>query len=135
MDLLEQAVLLGNNILDDSRFIRMQEARDKNDEDQELQQLMREFTVVRGDLMRESSKETPDGEKMIALDNEVNELYGKIMSNDNMQAYAASQAECQELITKMKRVLDFAFAGDNPEAALSEQSGCGGSCSGCSGCA
>lgn len=134
MDLLEQAVALGDSIIKDARFVKMREAREKNDTDQELQSLMREFTVLRGDLMRESAKDDPDGEKMVSLDVEVNDLYAKIMSNANMQLYAQAQAECQEIITKMKRVLDFAFAGDDPEAALSEESGCGGSCGGCSGC-
>lgn len=134
MDLLEQSVILGESILADPRFVEMRQAREENDTDPELQQLMREFTVCRGDLMRETTKEEPDGEKMLALDNEVNDLYRQIMNNPNMQNYARLQAECQEIATKMKRVIDFAAAGDDPEKALSEESGCAGSCSGCSGC-
>ncbi len=133
MDIIEQTRALGKMIQEDKRYIAYCTARDKNDQDQELQKLIGEFNIKRVDLNTEMSKDEKDTEKLKELDNTIKELYGQIMENDSMAAFNSAKTEMDSLLSQINNIITMCANGEDPDTC-NPVSGCGGSCSSCSGC-
>lgn len=133
MDIIEQTRALGKMIQEDKRYIAYCTARDKNDEDQELQKLIGEFNIKRLDLNTEMSKDEKDTEKLKELDNTIKELYGQIMANDSMAAFNNAKTEMDSLLSQINNIITMSANGEDPQTC-NPVSSCGGSCSSCSGC-
>ncbi len=133
MDIIEQTRALGKMIQEDKRYIAYCTARDKNDQDQELQKLIGDFNIKRVDLNTEMSKDEKDTEKLKELDNTIKELYGQIMANDSMAAFNNAKTEMDSLLSQINNIITMSANGEDPETC-NPISSCGGSCSSCSGC-
>ena len=116
----------------DERFLAMMEAKEKNDSDEQLQQMIGDFNVVRLNLSNESKKENSD--KLEELENEVNEMYSKIMQNPSMQNYSLAKRDFDEVFTKIGNIINYAASGVDPEVAMNEGGCSPDGCEGCSGC-
>ena len=81
MNVIELARELGKALQEDGRYKAFEVAKNKNDGDTELQGMIEKFNELRRNLNGEMSKEDKDGEAMTALDTEIKDIYGKIMSN------------------------------------------------------
>lgn len=95
--LLEMAKDLGHAIQQDERFVRVQMAQARADEDAALQELIGEFNLKRMALNAESSKSDgeQDNEKLGVLNEELREVYAKVMANESMMTYQAAKAELE----------------------------------------
>ena len=133
MDAIAMARELGKAIQQDERFIRLMAQQQVSDGDKELQELIGQFNLKRIDLNAELNKEEKDQERLNAINNEVREIYSKIMANENMAAYNAAKNELDELVEYVMQILRGSINGEDPEL-IELQSGCSGSCSSCSGC-
>ena len=133
MDIIQQTRELGKLIQKDERYIAYFNAREKNDNDPELQKLISEFNMKRLDLNNEMSKDEKDAEKLKELDNTIKELYGNIMANENMNAFTAAKNEMDSLLSQINNIITMSANGEDPETCVAS-SGCSGSCSSCSGC-
>lgn len=133
MDIIAQTRALGKMIQEDKRYIAYCTARDKNDEDKELQKLIGEFNIKRLDLNTEMSKDEKDTEKLKELDNTIKELYGQIMANDSMSAFNSAKTEMDSLLSQINNIITMCANGEDPDTC-NPVSSCGGSCSSCSGC-
>ncbi len=131
--LLEMAKDMGEALQQDSRYVALQMAQAKADEDQPLQDLIGEFNLKRMALMTEENKEDKDMQKLQTLDEELREVYGRVMANESMQAYNAARVEVDNLLNGINRILMLSAQGEDPRSIDTEHS-CGGNCSGCSGC-
>ena len=120
MDAIAMARELGKAIQQDERFIRLMAQQQVSDGDKELQELIGQFNLKRIDLNAE-------------LNNEVREIYDRIMANANMAAYNAAKNELDELVEYVMQILRGSINGEDPEQ-IQLQSGCTGSCSTCAGC-
>ncbi len=136
MDIIEMAKELGKAIQQDAAYLNFAAARQNCDEDEALQQLIGEFNLKRIELNQEVVKEDKDTDKLMALDQEVKNLYGQIMANSNFDAFNQGKEELDHLMSYINAILQATVNGDNPDLvedpALS--GGCSGNCSGCSGC-
>ena len=131
--LMEMAKDMGEALQQDNRYVALQMAQAKADEDQPLQDLIGEFNLKRMALMTEDNKEDKDMEKIKALDEELREVYGRVMENESMKAYNAARVEMDNLLNGINRILMLSAQGEDPRSIDTEHS-CGGNCSGCSGC-
>ena len=133
MDVITTARELGKAIQKDDRFIQLAVLQQANDADTELQSLIGQFNLKRIDLNAELNKTEKDQQRITKLNEEVREIYGKIMSNPNMAASNAAKEEVDGLIDYVMQILRGSINGEDPDT-IERQTGCSGSCDSCSGC-
>ena len=63
----------------DSRYLALDQARQMNDKDEELQNMIGEFNLVRMDLNNEIGKTERNDARIAELNEKVNTLYGQII--------------------------------------------------------
>lgn len=131
--IIEMAKDMGEAIQQDSRFVALQMAQAKADEDQALQDLIGEFNLKRMALATEDAKDDKDETKLAELDTELREVYGRVMANESMQAYNAARQEMDALLSNINRILMLSAQGEDPQTLDAEHS-CGGHCASCGGC-
>ena len=130
--IIEMAKYLGYAIQQDERYIRTQLAQAAADEDEKLQELIGEFNLKRIAINSETTKENKDGDKIQRLDAELRDIYARLMANEHMAAYNEAKTELDKLINRIATIVTMSAQGEDPEDVPAE--GCGGNCSGCSGC-
>ncbi|MDR1892227.1 MAG: YlbF family regulator [Oscillospiraceae bacterium] len=133
MDIIEQTRALGAAIQQDSRFVALQIARQSNEEDEGLQELIKELNLQRLNLNNEISKEPRDEEKVKAINTAFRAVYDEIMQNPNMQNYEAAKTDMDALTANITGILALCVNGEDPETCT-PSGGCGSGCSGCAGC-
>jgi len=133
MTVIESVRELGKAIQQDERFIRFAKARLDMDNDKELQAIIGEFNIARMNLETESAKEERDEEKMKELNENLREIYGKIMSNSIMVEFNTAKVAVDQMMNEINVIIGKTLDGEDPETCSAE-SGCSGSCSTCGGC-
>lgn len=133
MNAVDLAREVGKALQADERYIKYQQARVANDNDEELQNLIGEFNMKRMQLNQEMSKTDKDNDKVSELNQDVRALYGKIMTNERMAAYNDAKVEMDRLLDQINTVITACANGDDPETCEAEHH-CSGSCSTCGGC-
>ena len=133
MDIIDQVRALALELQKDQRYLVLENARRMNDADEELQQQIGEFNLARIDLNNEISKPEKDADRIAALNEKIQKIYGDIMSNESMVAYNEAKGEVDQLMQYINAILVTAVNGGDP-MTVEEPSSCGGDCSGCSGC-
>ena len=118
----------------DPCYLALAAAREANDKDEALQDMIGEFNLARLDLNNEISKDERDDAKVAELNAQVNELYSKIMSTGSVAAYNEAKAEAEALISYIDAILNTAMNGGDTMSVQQPEAGCSGSCSSCSGC-
>lgn len=135
MDILTAARELGKALQESEAYVAMNEAREKNDKNLELQEKISNFNLKKIALNRETAKEQKDSTKISTLDREIREAYQDIMNDPNMKAYSEAKAKVDELMKKIEFVLGMSLNGADPETIeVPESAGCSGNCSSCAGC-
>jgi cell fate (sporulation/competence/biofilm development) regulator YlbF (YheA/YmcA/DUF963 family) len=138
MNATEAARALGKAIQADERYIAYVTAKQRNDEDAELQQQIGEFNLLRQQLQREMSK--PEGErddeKKLKLNKSVQEQYNAVMTNENMAYFTAAKQEMDRMISEINQIVSLCCDGEDPDSVDPGQftPGCSGSCNACAGC-
>ncbi|MBP3435193.1 MAG: YlbF family regulator [Clostridia bacterium] len=131
--ILEMAKELGRAIQQDERFVKVQMAQARADEDEALQALIGEFNLKRMAINAESAKgEEQDEEKLRALNVEIREVYAKVMANESMAAYNEAKTEMDKLTNAVSAILNMAAQGLDPDDY--DEHSCSGNCSSCGGC-
>ena len=138
-DIIGLTIDLGLKIQQQQDYLEMIAHQQKNDNDQELQQLIGEFNLKRIALNTEKSKSDIENEKdkIENLDQEVRDLYQKIMANPNMIEYSKRRQKVDIFMKKIYKILSSSAAGQDPKSVILEnesESSCGSGCSSCSGC-
>ena len=134
MDVIEKARELGKMIQEDARYAEYYKAKEANDKDETLQQMIGDFQTKRMELNTEMSKDDRSAERLTALDEEIKALYSRIMSNENMVAYNEAKNAMDDMLNRINMVITYSANGEDPMTCPTEQQGCGGSCSTCGGC-
>jgi len=123
--ILEKANELGKMINDDEKFIVYNAAKNNYMANEELQNLIGKFNLLRVSLGNETDKETRNEQKIEELKSELDELYTKVNEYPEMVALTKASGEFEELINSVYGAINFYISG--------EESSCGSGCSGCSG--
>lgn len=131
--LFEMAKELGHAIQADERFMKAQMAQAAADEDKALQELIGEFNLKRMAINTEAAKgEEQDEAKMRTLNEELREVYARVMANESMAAYNEAKTALDKLTNGIGAILNMAAQGLNPDEY--DEHSCGGNCSSCAGC-
>ena len=130
---IEMTRELGKLIQQDSRYKAYVAARDKNDNDPELQKMITEFNDLRVELAGEMAKDDKDAEKLTQLDDDIKNLYGSIMGSELMMEFEAAKAEMDSMLSQINTVITQCANGEDPETCP-VTTGCTGSCESCAGC-
>lgn len=134
MDVIELTRELGKAIQQDERYIAMQIARQNSDNDEELQELIGQFNLKRMSINNEAAKDNRDEAKLKQLNDELREIYSKVMQNKNMVAYNEAKELMDNMLKRVNAILSISADGGDPDLADLTEDACGGSCSSCAGC-
>ncbi len=135
MTIIEKTRELGAMLQQDERYISYVAAREKNDEDEDLQQLINGFSELRLQLDAEMSKSDKNSEKIAALDSQIKEQYNKVMSNENMINFTKAKNEMDSLLSQINTIITYSANGEDPMTCPAVNlSSCAGSCESCGGC-
>ena len=130
---IEMTRELGKLIQQDPRYKAYVAAREKNDNDPELQKMIGEFNDLRVELAGEMAKDDKDAEKLTQLDDDIKNLYGSIMGSELMMEFEAAKAEMDSMLSQINTVITPCANGEAPETCP-VTTGCTGSCDSCAGC-
>lgn len=134
MDVIKATRELGKAIQQDERYIKYSLCKEKNDSDEQLQELIKEFNLIHIQLSNEMSKNNDkDDEKIAEYNANMRECYDKIVQNENMLAFESAKRDLDALINKVTGIIELCVDGMDPETAEPPE-GCTGSCSDCAGC-
>ncbi len=138
MGVIEQARELGKAVQADERYIEYVRAKELNDADESLQNLIGEFNLIRQNLAMETDKpeEEQNKAKISELNVKMHSAYEEVMSNENMAAFTMAKQGMDKLMSEINTILTYCVEGMDPDTCPSEVpiSSCGGSCDSCGGC-
>ncbi len=133
MDIITLTRELGKALQNDDRYIAYQVAKQRNDEDTELQALMDDFHTTQKQLNTELIKENKDTENIKVLNERMQSVYNEVMSNPNMKAFSEAQSNLELLVGNMQQIISLCANGEDPDTC-EPSTGCTGSCETCGGC-
>ena len=133
MDLIKQAREMGKLIQASEEYKRLDAAKKANDADSELQDTIGKFNLKRMELNNQLAKDEKDEDKLGTLNNELRDLYQKVMTNPNMSAYEEAKKAVDMIMNQINAILVMSVNGEDPETCDPAPS-CTGSCSTCGGC-
>lgn len=135
MDVIEMSRELGKLIQKDERYAAYQKAKEINDKDTELQNMINEFNLKRIQLNEEVAKNDKDSTRLTQLDSEIKLLYGNIMDNASMISFNDAKDAMDEMLSSVNFIITAAANGEDPATCPAEPPhSCSGSCSSCGGC-
>ncbi|MBE6848882.1 MAG: YlbF family regulator [Ruminococcus sp.] len=134
MDIIQMTRELGKAIQADDRYIAYNLAKQANDEDEQLQNLIGAFNLKRMELNMEMGKPDKDTEKVAELDALIKSLYKQIMENPKMMVFTAAKEGMDSLLAQVNHIITMSANGEDPETCGTGEISCSGNCSSCSGC-
>lgn len=134
VEIIELAREIGRKIQEDEKFVEMQVAKQKTDNDHELQNAINEFNLKKLSINNEASKENVDQEKLRELNEQLRSTYNFIVSNENMAIANEKKDQLDELVRRVTAIILQSANGEDPNTTDYQESECSGSCSSCSGC-
>lgn len=135
MDVIKAARELGKAIQNDERYKGYVEAKNENDKDEALQQLIGEFNLKRENLQLEMNKsqDNIDNDKVQRLNKELQECYEKVMGNAHMANFAIMKNALDNLLQEVQGIISLCCEGEDPDTCEVKHS-CTSDCSTCGGC-
>ncbi|MGN0443454.1 MAG: YlbF family regulator [Acutalibacteraceae bacterium] len=137
MDIIKLTRELGAAIQQDERYLAFTKARETNENDKELMDLLGRIQLLQMNFQQESGKEDADPEKLEAYNKEFEGLYGQFMQNENVLAFEEARKDVDDMMNYIMAILALCVNGADPMTCEPEEHhdhDCGGECSSCSGC-
>ena len=134
MDIIEMTRELGKAIQADDRYIAYTLAKQANDDDEQLQNLINAFNLKRMQLQMEVGKADKDDDKIAELDEVIKTSYKSIMDNPKMKVYQAAKEGLDELLNQINTIISMSANGMDPDKINLDLASCTGNCSTCGGC-
>ncbi|MDD6022409.1 MAG: YlbF family regulator [Acutalibacteraceae bacterium] len=136
MDIIKMTRDLGAAIQQDERYLKFKQARETNENDKELMDLIGEIQLIQLNFQQEAAKEDADEEKLKGYNENFEKLYARFMANDKMKVYEEARADIDALMNDIMQILGLCVNGEDPYTCQPEEHShdCGGECSSCSGC-
>lgn len=134
MDIIEMTRELGKAIQADDRYIAYMLAKQANDEDEQLQNLIKGFNLKRMQLQMEIAKPDKDDDKVQELNEAIKSSYKLIMDNPKMMVYNAAKTGFDELMSQINMIITMSSNGMDPDQIDLTTASCTGDCGTCGGC-
>lgn len=133
MDIIELTRQLGAAIQKEEAYINFHKAKDVNEQDDELNELINRIQLIHMSYQHEASKDDANEEKLQAYDKEFTDVYKQVMANPNMQNFEKAKGELDVLMKRITGILSLCAQGEDPENC-DYNANCSGDCSSCGGC-
>ncbi|MDR0197936.1 MAG: YlbF family regulator [Oscillospiraceae bacterium] len=135
MDAVRAARELGKAIQADDRYVAYVKAREDNDGDAALQELIGEFNLIRQQIGMEMNKpeSEKDADKIGELNEKAQAVHAEIMKNESMVKFTDSKNRMDRLIREIGGIISLCCDGENPETC-EVKNDCTGVCSVCAKC-
>lgn len=137
MDNIEKlARELGKAIQLDKRYIDFVNARQDNEKDDELNDLLGQVQIIHMNYGREAQKgDEADQDKLDEYEKNFNEIFARVKNHPTMVKYENARDELDSLMKFVTGILSMCAVGEDPMTCdPTAQSGCAGDCSSCGGC-
>ncbi|MBO4468524.1 MAG: YlbF family regulator [Clostridia bacterium] len=134
MGIIEAARKLGEELQKDERFIAYAKAKLDMDKDEDVQNKIGEFNVIRMNLEQESEKDERDEEKIKELNEQLRSTYAAIMQSKTMLDFNTAKAEMDTVMNDINSIIMQCADGADPKTVEPEVHSCSGSCESCGGC-
>lgn len=125
---------LGAAIQNDEAYKKLMEAKEANDNNEELQNKIKEYNMHKLQLNIENKKEDADKAKVDELVAVMNTLYEEIMGDKSMVDFKDANDEFEKIIEKLNMIVSGSINGENPFMIDTDGTACSGSCASCAGC-
>ena len=125
--ILEEAARLGQKIRDDARTITLNVARKRFQENAELQRMISEWRKENNDLQEELKRTDRDTYTLDSLQTKLDGIWQEIVQDEDYKRLSDAEAEMNELMAKVKTILEYNITGEKPSCK-------GTACAGCRGC-
>ncbi|MBQ1186413.1 MAG: YlbF family regulator [Clostridia bacterium] len=132
MDIIELTRELGAAIQNTEEYKRFMAAKEKNDNDEQLQKQIGDFNLLKMQLDAEYEKEEKDEAKLLEINEKIVALYNVIIEGEAMSEYNAAFEAYRALTDKISNILLMCENGEDPKTC--QPSNCSGNCSSCGGC-
>lgn len=126
--ILEKARDLGLALSESQEFLRMQSARAVLDSNEAVTSTLQDYQQKQEQLLDLLSGDNPDRLRVAALSRDVETLQEQLLSNPVFSEAMEAQNAFSQLMAQVNREISACIGVQQSEG------GCGGSCSGCSGC-
>ncbi len=131
---VEEAVrTLGRSIQEDCRYRRYVKAKEANDADAELQEKIGEFQLGRMNYQHETEKESPDADKLGALEGQLDAMYNEILEHAGMKEFQAAKLEVDAMMQEVDAIISLCLSGEDPDTCHPSMGACSGNCASCGG--
>ncbi len=132
MDIIKLTRELGKAIQQDERYLKFVAAREANEADTELNDLVGKMQLIHMSYQHEASKEDANEQKLQAYEEEFMGIREKIIANPNMANYEAARMAIDEMMNHIVGILTECIKGEDPETCEPPQEhSCSGNCSSC----
>lgn len=132
MDIIKLTRELGKAIQQDERYLKFVAAREANEADTELNDLVGKMQLIHMSYQHEASKEDANEQKLQAYEEEFMGIREKILANSNMANYEAARMEIDNMMNHIVGILTECIKGEDPETCEPPQEhSCSGNCSSC----
>lgn len=132
MEIVKLTRELGKAIQQDERYTKFVAAREANEKDDELNELVGKMQLVHMSYQHEASKDDANEQKLEAYEEEFMGLHEKVMNNENMKAYEAAKNEIDNMMNHIVGILTECIKGEDPETCEPpREHSCSGNCSSC----
>lgn len=130
MDIIEKARELGQALMEDERCKRLQAAKAANDSDAKLQEFIGEFNLKKIQMNNEFNKapEQQSKEKLSKIEQELKDVYNKIMTTPTMVEFTAAKKDMDELIGHINSIIQMSVSGEVDGSCSGNCASCGGGC-------
>ncbi len=126
MEIFELAAELGKALKEDSRLVKLEEAKVAYEANKELQRNIVEFEVQQKALAQEMTKPEKDTMFIEVIQKRIDELYKMITTNEDFTALNAAQEEVNELMNSVNSTITYNITGELPSSCTHDCSSCGG---------
>ncbi|MBO5463578.1 MAG: YlbF family regulator [Clostridia bacterium] len=136
MTVIEITRQLGVAIQEDPRYKEYEAARQANEKDDALNELIGGINLIQLNYQNEAAKgEEADAAKMEQFAKEFEEKYREIMLNGNMIKFETAKNTVDAMMNEIMGILACCVDGQDPATCSPEQEHhCSGSCDSCGGC-
>jgi len=126
-NILEKAHELGKLLAECPELARYQEQEIAFFSDEEAQKLFHEYEEKSAALSAEMKQATMTPETLESFRSRMNENMTALMANTTAREYLEAKSAFNQIVTSVNEIIAYHIRGE-------QEGGCGGNCSGCSGC-
>ncbi len=126
MEIFELAAELGKKLKEDSRLIRLENARVAYEADERVIKLSTEYTVQQQAIQNEAMKDEQDENLIQMIQDRIEVLYNEIVTLETYVELEAAQNEVNDLMNMVNSTISFQISGEEPGNCTHDCSTCGG---------